>query len=309
MIRNQVAFALAWLISWLSEAQAFSADSSLLAFRPAASNSFIFDTGVLRGLLREGGKSRGLSSVVHIRTGTRLDGSVGLAGHYRVFSANRRYGEAAWGWPSEARLLPDGAVQVLWAAAPEHPFELGAVYRWTASNTLEVETSVRAQTNLVKFESFFASYFAKSFTNSMVNAREPHRSGPAEGLVRADPKSGDWLAFPRDEAAWSWVRDGRWTLPPNPVDWVRMPPLANAVGARRSPSTGVSVVISSSLKDCFAVMTPHELDPHYSMYLSLFGRDLGPGETARAKVKLMVLDTVSEAAILKAGRNDTGSGL
>ncbi len=270
-----------------------------LAFRPAVSNSFSFDTGVVRGWLREGGKSRGLTSVIHSRTGTRLDSSVGLAGHYRLFSANRRYGQAAWDWPSEARLRSDGAVEVRWAAAPEHPFDLGALYRWKSANTLEVETSVVAHTNLPKFESFFASYFTSTFTNSMVRARDPGSEAVAADFLRAAPKYGVWLAFPRDDAAWGLVRDGRWSYPPNPVDWVRMPPLTAALGVRRSPATRISAVLASSLKDCFAVMSPHELEPHYSTYLSLFGRDLRAGETARAKVTLMILDTLSERQILE----------
>jgi hypothetical protein len=41
-------------------------------------------------------------------------------------------------------------------------------------------------------------------------------------------------------------------------------------------------------QDCFAVLTPFEAEPHRSMYLSLFGRDLKAGETARARARLVI---------------------
>ena len=96
---------------------------------------------------------------------------MGLFGHYRVFSANKRYGTAAWDWPSEARLRPDGSVEVRWPSAEDRPFELRAVYRWAAPDTLDLETTVQAKTNLAKFESFLASYFAEGFTNACVYVR------------------------------------------------------------------------------------------------------------------------------------------
>jgi len=76
---------------------------------------------------------------------------MGLFGHYRVFSANKRHGTAAWYWPSDAQLRQDGSVEVRWPAAEDRPFELRAVYRWAAPDTLDLETSVQAKTNLAKF--------------------------------------------------------------------------------------------------------------------------------------------------------------
>ncbi|MCX6924779.1 MAG: hypothetical protein NT154_16425, partial [Verrucomicrobia bacterium] len=74
----------------LVSAQVTPPASGKLAFSASGTNEFAFDTGVLKGKLRAGGKSTGLSSVVHLPTGARLDSSMGLFGHYRVFSANKR---------------------------------------------------------------------------------------------------------------------------------------------------------------------------------------------------------------------------
>ncbi len=274
--------------------------ASTLAFVAGGTNGFTFDTGVLRGKLRAGGSARGLSDVEHIPTGKRLDRSMGLFGHYRVFTANRRYGAAAWDWPGEASLQADGSVESRWPATSERPFELRATYRWTAASALDVVTTVQAKANLSNFESFLASYFAPSFTNSRAYIAElPGQPGVA-GFLTAEPSLGTWLMFPRDEAATAVFRDGRWKLPPNPVEWVAMPRLAKPLGLRRDPATGLTAVIMAPAGDAFALCTPEQTEGHYSMYLSLFGRDLKAGETAQARARLVIGTGLSNADALKA---------
>jgi hypothetical protein len=257
---------------------------SRLAFVAAGTNGFTFDTGVLKGKLRAGGKSTGLSSVVHVPTGMALDHSMGLFSHYRVFTANKRYGTAAWDWPSEATLRLDGGVEVRWPSAEDRPFGLRAVYRWAAPNTLDVETSVQARTNLAKFESFLASYFAEGFTNACVYVR----SNGQAWLMGAEKSDGVWQAFPRDAEAVSIIQDGRWKFAPSPVEWVIRPTLAKPLGVRRCPANDLRVLVMAPPQDCFAVLTPFETETHRSMYLSLFGKDLKAGETARARARLVI---------------------
>jgi len=262
----------------------FSTAAPALRFAPAPNNEFTFDTGVLRGKLRAGGRSAGLSSVVHLATGIRLDSSMGLLGHYRVFTTNKRYGTAAWDWPSEARLAEDGSVQVRWAANADQPFELRATYRLVSPNAVDLQTEVEAKTNLLKFESFVASYFTPGFTNSAVD------NGGSKIFTAAEQSAGIWQAFPRDDSAVAIIKDGRWKLEPNPVDWVIRPALVQPLGYRRSAGNGLTAALMSLPGDCFAVLTPHQTEPHYSMYLSLFGRDLKPSESARAHTCLCIMD-------------------
>jgi hypothetical protein len=279
-----------------SQAQVKPPARAKLAFSASGTNEFTFDTGVLAGKLRAGGKSRGLSSVVHVPTGLTLDSSMGLFGHYRVFSANKRYGTAAWDWPSEANLRRDGSVEVRWPAAEDRPFELRAVYRWAAPDTLDLETIVQAKTNLARFESFLASYFSEGFTNASVYVR----SNRQQVFAAADKASGVWQAFPHDDHAVSIIQDGRWKIPPNPVDWVIRPRLAKPLAVRGCPANGLRAVLMSPLSDCFGILTPFEAEPHRSMYLSLFGKDLQPGETARAKARLMITSNMSDTALVLA---------
>jgi hypothetical protein len=234
--------------------------------------------------------------VVHLPTGLTLDSSMGLFGHYRVFSTNKRYSTAAWDWPSEAKLRPDGSVEVHWPSAEDRPFELRAVYRWVAPDTLDLETIVQAKADLPKFESFLASYFSEGFTNSTVCVR----SNGAPWFEAADKSYGVWQAFPRDDQAVAIIQDGRWKFPPNPVDWIIRPRLATPLAVRGCPANGLRAVIMSPPSDCFAVLTPFEGEGHRSTYLCLFGKDVKAGETARARARLQIVANLPNSGIVRA---------
>ena len=209
---------------------------------------------------------------------------MGLFGHYRVFSANKRYGTAAWDWPSEAQLRPDGSVEVRWPSAEDRPFELRAVYRWAAPDTLDLETSVQAKTNLPGSSPSW-------LPTSRRASRMPGFMCPQtarQWFEAADKSYGTWQAFPRDDQATSIIQDGRWKFLPNPVEWIIRPHLAKPLGMRRCPANDLWAVVMSPPEDCFALLMPFEADPHRSIYLSLFGKDLKPGETARARARLVI---------------------
>ena len=62
-------------------------------------------------------------------------------------------------------------------------------------------------------------------------------------------------------------------------------------------------VIMSPPPDAFALCTPHQTEGHYSMYLSLFGRDLKTGETAQARARLLIAEKLTETEAVKAYEN------
>ena len=264
------------------------AGSASLSFKPAANGEFTFDTGILRGKLRAGGKSLGLSSVVHVPTGRRLDRSNGLFSHYRVFSKGVRYGAGAWDWPSTARLRDGGVVEVNWPAATNRPFAMKAVYRWRGPAMLDLETIVEPQAELRGFEVFLASYFDEAFTNAFAFVKESPDSGGQPALLAAMPSFGDWLMFPRGKEVVPLILDGRWKLEPNPVNWTIMPPLERPLGVRHDPKSGLTAILSAAADDGFAVAMPHQTEGHYSVYLSLFGRNLKASESVRARARLAI---------------------
>ncbi len=266
---------------------AVQAESPNLAFQQGDNGAYTFNTGVLKGTLRADGRSIGLLSVEHIPTGTHLEGNAyGLFSHYRVFTENKRYGHGAWEWPSTAKLLPDGAVEVQWPAADDRPFEMGAVYRWVTPDTLDLTTSVTAKADLKNFESFLASYFAESFPASTVYVKGAPGKEPF--FQTSGPDAGVWQAFPRDAGAVPVIQDGRWKIEPNPVDWVIRDELAAPLGIRRNKDNGLCAILMAKPEDCFCVMTPNAGEGHRSLYLCLIGRDVKAGETAAAHTRLVV---------------------
>ena len=275
-------------------ANSSSEEAKPLAFKPAAAGEFTFDTGVVRGKLREGGASKGLSQVIHIPTSQRLDSSMGLFSHYRVFTQGHRYGVGAWEWPSQATLEEDGSVSVRWPATVDRPFEMKAHYHWVTTDTLDLETTVTAKTNLIKFESFLASYFAPFFTNTAICADGP------EMFIIARKEVGARQAFPRDTTASVVIKDGRWKFEPYPIDWVLMPKFSKALAFRRAPGLGITAAIMSDPRECFAICTPDETDPHYSTYLSHFGRDIVVGERATARARMIFLTRPGEQGLFTA---------
>jgi len=264
------------------------------AFVPNDKGEFAFDTGVLRGTLRQGGKSLGLAPVLHVPTGARLDRSMGILSFYRVFTTGQRYGAGAWDWTSTAKLLPDGAVQVTWPEAPDRPFEMTALYRWHDPQTIDLETTVTARKDLSKFESFLAAYLGEAFPTPCIYVREDPEAQGKPGLLPARKTYGDWQMFPRDEQVLPIIRDGRWTLQPNPVNWTIMPRLAAPLALRRGAGNGLVAVLMAPAEECFAVATPYEGEGHYSLYMSRFGQDLKSGQTAKARTRLVITANLAD---------------
>ena len=256
-------------------------DAERLSFAEA----FPFDTGVLRGVLRKDGRSKGLTDVIDVGTATPIAGMYGIFSHYRLLDDRARYGTAGWEWKSEAKPLADGAVQVAWTADDAHPLDMKATYRWTRADTLDLVTEVTAKKDLKGLEVFLASYFA-GFEQSSVFSKD--------GLVAAEKGGGDWQAWVRDDAAAKLLNDGRWKRPPNPVDWVIKGALGGAMGIRRDAKTGLVALIMAAKDDCFAVLTPYGEEGHRSMYLSLFGKDFKAGQAAAARTRLVIGRGISD---------------
>lgn len=278
----------------VSDAKPGESVSAKLAFTSNKEGGYTFDTGILRGQLLHAGKSLGLSSVVHVPSGLRLDGAFGIASYYRVFTTNTRYGTAAWDWPVKSKLLPDGAVQIVWPEGEDRPFQMIAIYRWKDSTTLDLGTIVKPSKDLSNLEVFLASYFQEVFPSPCVYVGANPEAEGKPGFLAAKKRFGDWQMFPRNQEVLPVVHDGRWQKEPNPVKWVIMPSLAAPVCLRRGSATDLVVVLMAPPEDCFAIATPYEGESHYSLYLSLFGRDVKAGETAKARSRFVVTTRLGE---------------
>ena len=277
-----------------------------LSFKPAGDGLFEFDTGLLNGKLKLDGKYQGVYPLIDAETGADLVHPPGAFSLYRVFEAGKRYGNAARDWPTSSILLADGAVEVHWPPAEEHPLSITAVYRWSSPDTLDLEIGATPQSDMPRFELFMSSYFAKGFL-ARVYVRESGDAGSEPGFVSIDkrPQSqGGYVMFPRDEEAVRIIRDGRWKIPPNAVDWDIERPLAAPLVIRRDRDLGLTALMGSPPDDCFAIASPWnpatpEGGGYRSLYLSLFGRDLTAGQTARTRCRLTIARGISDQQAVK----------
>lgn len=281
------------------------AEPPRLAFTSAGPGLYEFNTGELKGRLKFDGKYQGLYPLIDVASGAELVHAPGVFSPYRVFTTGRRYGDAARDWPTTTRLSNDGAVEVHWPSAEGHPLEMTAIYRWTASDALDFDVSVKPQMPMPKFELFLSSYFAKGFLAS-VYAAGPDSSGEKGALVPVDrnPQSGGgYVMFPLDEAAIALVRDGRWRIPPSPVDWAIERRLAGALAIRRDKGLGLTAALMVSPEACFAVSCPWNPDGpdasgYRSLYFSLFGQDLRGGQTVHARCRLVLARELPDNAVI-----------
>jgi hypothetical protein len=282
----------------LAAAPAF-ADSPDLAFKPAGDGLFEFDTGALRGRLKVDSKYQGLYPLVDAVTGEELTNPPGVFSFYRVFTAKKRYGNAARDWATQANLLADGAVEVRWPPAEQHPLEITAVYRWTARDTLDLRIAVRPERDMPNFELFMSSYFTNRFRASVYlkgNGREQPKFVPAD---KTPDDRGGYVMFPKDQDSLNMILDGRWTIPPSPVDWTQRRWLAAPAAIRRDRDLGLTALMMCPPDDCFAVASPwNPTSPdargYRSLYLSLFGQDLQAAKVARASCRLTVRRNLSD---------------
>ena len=206
-----------------------------LTFQPAGEGYFQFDTGVVRGKMQIDGKSQGIRTMVHVPSGKELawgDPNPGILSYYRVLGQDYRYGDSPRHWPAQAKLLPDGALEITWPPAEERPFELKAVFRWVAPDTLDNETICTPQRAMPAAEVFLSSYFCEG-SDTMVYCDRSLYGQAKPGFLPADYcplLEGTYLFFPRDREASRLIYDRRWEFPPNPVQWSVTQRLAVADG-------------------------------------------------------------------------------
>ena len=291
-----------FLFAILLSPPVLAADAPKLAFQPGEKGFFDFDTGLLRGKMKLDGKWQGIASLVHVPSGMELAKPPGFMSYYRVFSTNKRYGAAARDWPWQAKLLADGALEITFPGDAECPLAAKGVFRWTAPDTLDLETTIEAKADLPKFELFLSNYVGKTFDVWVYTKPNRFSKKDPPSLLRGDWNEfvdGCYLMYPRDLAATQIIYDGGWEFPPSPVQWAVSRYMAAPLAVRRDEQAGLSLVWMSPPEDAFAVAVPYNKTPpdgvagHSSVYLSLFGRDLAAGETAVARSRVVIKKDLS----------------
>ena len=292
----------------ISSASVATSAEPQLSFRLEGDGIYVFNTGTLSGRLRLNGHNQGVSELIHVPSGQEVtygERKLPVMSHYRLFTSGVRYGNAARTWPTECKLLPDGAVEAEFRPEDDYPFVMKAIFRLGTADAIDVETIVTAKEELSRFEVFLSNYFGEGYDAS-VYVIHSLRSPGKPYFLRADHNplvAGNYLLFPRDRESVLSVFDGRWQQPPSPVEWCITRYLAAPIGVRRHKETGLTAVLMAPPEDCFAVATPYNQEPpdgvanHRSLYLSLFGGDVAKGNTVRARSRLQILASPTDEAI------------
>jgi hypothetical protein len=296
------------IVSLMCIQTAYSQESqSDLSFTETEPGIFAFDTGVVRGRLQADGRHQGIVSLVDIETGTELVHGAGAMSLYRVFSGSTRFCDAARNWPVASSVLYDGSVDLRFPTSETHPMTIVARFVWSASDALDLELSVVSEQAVPDFELFLSSYFSNDMKGAVYVQPNYFASGEPEMLpTDVNPMvDGAYLAFPRDDEAVRKIFDGRWDQPPHPVQWAITRRYAGAMAIRRSEASGVTVAMAAPVEDCFAVLLPYDKTPpdgpssHASLYLSLFGGDLEPGETSTARSRLYIGRNMTDEEVIE----------
>jgi hypothetical protein len=286
-----------------------NAESTKLGFEDAGNGYFTFDTGAARGRLRADRAGQGLTEFVDVKTGKDLAhaGGIGLLSYYRLLSAGERWGTDFRAWPKSAKRLDDGAVEVTWAAAEDHPVEMTATYHWAAPDALDLDTVIRPTRDLAGAEVFVSSYFNPD-TRARVYVQPPRH---AEGKTAphflpfdATPYTvGTYLAFPRDLRAAEMLYDGRWERGQNPVQFSVNRFFAAPLVIKHDTASGSTALLMARPEECFSIEGSYDKDPpdgvagHHSIYFSLLGQNLKAGQSAKARMRLVIGRDLSEERV------------
>jgi hypothetical protein len=295
------------LLTALLASPALAADAPNLAFRPGEKGFYEFDTGVLRGKMKLDGRWQGICPLFYVPTGAELTKAPGVFSFYRVLATDKRYGDAARDWPWQGKVRDDGALEITFPGDDRCPLAAQGVFRWTAPDTLDMETTIEAKADFAKFELFMSNYVAKSFDVWIYTKPNRFSKKAPASLVRGDWNEfvdGCYLMYPRDLAATQLIYDGRWEYPPNPVQWAVSRHMAGPLAVRRDEQSGLSMVWMSPPDDVFAVAVPYNKTPpdgvagHSSVYFCHYGRDLAAGAKAVLRSRLVVKkDLTNDAAV------------
>jgi len=278
------------------------ADTPGLGFKPAGEGLYDFNTGVLQGRLKVDGKYQGIYPMVHLDSKTELVHAPGVFSFYRLLGRSERLGECVRDWPTRTRLLENGAVEVVWPAAADHPVKITGVYRWKRPDTLDLEITLTPGRDIAQCELFMSSYFTKAFRASVYRKAADDERPRWAPVDRGARSTGAYVMFPRDEEAVRWIQDGRWKIGSNPVDWEIERWLAEPLIVRRDATQGLAAVMMCPPGDCFAVASPWnpatpDAAGYRSIYLSLIGRDLRAGQTALARCRLIIAKLTEQEAL------------
>lgn len=239
--------------------------------------------------------------LVHKATGVRVTPEGGMMEEAGSFTLFRSYAKNSWltelrAIKPEVTLNENGALLV-WNPTVTHQAKVSAIFSTKEPNIIDMDISVEGYAFYPDYELLFSNYVADSLNGGLLvrsnDLADETECEPIE--VTHNPAfQGMYPFFPRDEHAAHIMTDGRgqkgrwyWRV---------------ACGRRYAFPIGfatdkrVDVVVMGRPEDVSSVGITYSADGdnydgvarHHALYLSLFGKDLHPGDGWRTQVRLVV---------------------
>ncbi|OAM91007.1 hypothetical protein OH491_04540 [Termitidicoccus mucosus] len=263
-----------------------------------------YSTGRIEGFFESDG--------LHLKNESRDTKDGALIGQlllpYRLLSRD--------GWHGEGRETPhamavlDNGIECRWPASLAHPADLTIRTTLGGEGVFDVSIRIEARHGFRDYELFYSNYFdriSRSLHGGAYVASLPAEKPVVPGWTQVFPGANPifremYIAFPRDEHGAALICDGRWQRGRHFTRFAPCRYYAEPIGFYHNPGTGLAVSMMASREDCYSVSMAYRADDphdkvgqHCSLYLSLFGRDIQPGETANARLRMVADDSGADA--------------
>ena len=239
--------------------------------------------------------------LIHKKSGVRVSPEGGMMENAGSFTIFRSYAKQSW--LTELRAIRpevtrnENDVTLVWNPTFTHQVKVSAVLAVKEPNIIDLDISVEGYAFYPDYELLFSNYVADSLNgrlfvrrNDLADEEEYERIEVTDNPVF----HGMYPFFPRDEHAAHIMTDGRgqkgrwyWRV---------------ACGRRYAFPMGIAtdesvdVILMGRPEDVSSVGVTYSADGdnddgvarHHALYLSLFGKDMHPGDGWRTKIRLVV---------------------
>lgn len=269
-----------------------------------ASKKFQFQSEIIKGEIAivEGKTlcNHRLANTIHIPTNTRVTtedakGAMPQFGLslFRVLARSAYLTELR---ATQMSVIPrDDGIELVWEPTIRHQAKISAIFVPKEPNIIDLEINVEGYAHYQDYEILLSNYVAPGFTSGIYIRKDDFHNPEAEKI---EPKDnlvyhGMFNFFPRDERAANILNDGRgqrgrwyWRvacgrLYAYPMNFFSNDTVDILMMGRREDVSAVGVTYAGD-------ESTDGVADHRSQYISLFGKDLHPGEGWRTNVRLVI---------------------
>ncbi|MDJ0756042.1 MAG: hypothetical protein QNJ45_21115 [Ardenticatenaceae bacterium] len=220
----------------------------------------------------------------------------GLCNFFRAYARNSWLTEPR-AMPSAVTLLKSG-VQLKWNPILQHQAKVEATYTIQEPNIIDIEVTVEGYNHYPDYELVFSNYHAPALKGgAYVKTESVSDNEIIEEIMITDNDlfHGMYPFFPRDLSAAQMLNDGR----SRKGRWYYRPVCGRLYGYPMGFATNetTEILVMGKTEDVAAVGVTYaaegarydDVAQHHAIYLSLFGRDLNPGDGWRTNIRVIVM--------------------